>query len=188
MNFIELFLLAIGLSMDAFAVSICEGLSMKKLNLKRAGILALFFGGFQAGMPLLGYLLGKNFQQYITSIDHWVAFVLLAIIGGNMIKEALDKDEEKKENKKFCLKYVTVLAVATSIDALAVGITFAFLQVQIISAVCLIGITTFAFSFIGVKIGNVFGAKYKSKAELLGGIILIIIGLKILIEHLGLIG
>lgn len=188
MSFFELFLLAIGLSMDAFAVSICEGLSMKKLNLKRAGILALFFGGFQAGMPLLGYLLGKNFQHYITSIDHWIAFVLLAIIGGNMIKEALDKDEEKKEDKKFNLKYVSVLAVATSIDALAVGITFAFLQVSIIPAVCLIGITTFILSFVGVKIGNVFGAKYKSKAELLGGTILIIIGLKILVEHLGLIG
>lgn len=188
MSFFELFLLAVGLSMDAFAVSICEGLSMKKLNLKRAGILALFFGGFQAGMPLLGYLLGKNFQQYITSIDHWVAFVLLAIIGGNMIKEALDKDEDKKQEKKFCLKYVCILSVATSIDALAVGITFAFLQVKIAMAVCLIGITTFVLSFIGVKIGNVFGTKYKSKAELLGGTILIIIGLKILVEHLGLIG
>lgn len=188
MSFFELFLLAIGLSMDAFAVSICEGLSMKKLNLKRAGILALFFGGFQAGMPLLGYLLGKNFQQYITSIDHWIAFVLLTIIGGNMIKEALDKDEEEKEDKKFNLKYVSVLAVATSIDALAVGITFAFLQVSIIPAVCLIGITTFILSFVGVKIGNVFGSKYKSKAELLGGTILIIIGLKILVEHLGLLG
>lgn len=188
MSFFELFLLAIGLSMDAFAVSICEGLSMKKLNLNRAGILALFFGGFQAGMPLLGYLLGKNFQQYITSIDHWIAFILLAIIGGNMIKEALDKDEEKKEDKQFNLKYVSVLAVATSIDALAVGITFAFLQVSIIPAVCLIGITTFILSFVGVKIGNVFGSKYKSKAELLGGTILILIGLKILVEHLGLIG
>ena len=188
MGFFELFLLAVGLSMDAFAVSICEGLSMKKLDLKRASILALFFGGFQAGMPLLGYLLGKNFQQYITSIDHWIAFVLLVIIGGNMIKEALDKEEEAKEDKKFCLKYVSVLAVATSIDALAVGITFAFLQVSIIPAVCLIGITTFILSLVGVKIGNVFGAKYKSKAELLGGTILIIIGLKILVEHLGLIG
>lgn len=188
MSFFELFLLAIGLSMDAFAVSICEGLSMKKLNLNRAGILALFFGGFQAGMPLLGYLLGKNFQQYITSIDHWIAFILLAIIGGNMIKEALDKEEEKKEDKQFNLKYVSVLAIATSIDALAVGITFAFLQVSIIPAVCLIGITTFILSFVGVKIGNVFGSKYKSKAELLGGTILILIGLKILVEHLGLLG
>lgn len=188
MSFFELFLLAVGLSMDAFAVSICEGLSMKKLNLKRAGILALFFGGFQAGMPLIGYLLGKNFQQYITSIDHWIAFLLLLIIGGSMIKESFDKDEEKKENKKFCLKYVSVLAIATSIDALAVGITFAFLQVRIVPAVCLIGITTFVLSFIGVKIGNVFGSKYKSKAELLGGIILIIIGIKILVEHLGIIG
>lgn len=188
MSFFELFLLAVGLSMDAFAVSICEGLSMKKLNLKRAGILALFFGGFQAGMPLIGYLLGKNFQQYITSIDHWIAFLLLLIIGGSMIKESFDKDEEKKENKKFCLKYVSVLAIATSIDALAVGITFAFLQVRIVPAVCLIGIITFLLSFIGVKIGNVFGSKYKSKAELLGGIILIIIGIKILVEHLGIIG
>ncbi|WP_310605366.1 manganese efflux pump MntP [Anaerosporobacter sp.] len=188
MSFLELFLLAVGLSMDAFAVSICEGLSMKKLDVKRAGILALFFGGFQAGMPVIGYLLGKNFQQYITSVDHWIAFVLLAIIGGNMIREALGEEDEKKEDKKFNLKYVTVLAVATSIDALAVGITFAFLKVQIVAAVALIGITTFVISFVGVKIGNVFGTKYKSKAELFGGTILIIIGLKILVEHLGLIG
>lgn len=188
MSFFELFLLAIGLSMDAFAVSICEGLSMKKLDLKRAGILALFFGGFQAGMPLIGYFLGKNFQKYITSIDHWIALILLAIIGINMIREALSSEEEGKEDKKFNLKYVLMLAIATSIDALAVGITFAFLHVKIIAAVTLIGITTFVFSLVGVKIGNVFGTKYKSKAELFGGTILIIIGLKILLEHLGVIG
>ncbi|WP_167958920.1 manganese efflux pump MntP [Anaerosporobacter faecicola] len=188
MSFFELFLLAVGLSMDAFAVSICEGLSMKKLDVKRAGILALAFGGFQAGMPLIGYLLGKNFQKYITSVDHWIAFVLLAIIGFNMIKEALEKEEEEKKEKKFGIKYVLVLAVATSIDALAVGITFAFLQVQIVSAILLIGVTTFVLSFIGVKIGNVFGVRYKAKAELLGGVILIVIGLKILLEHLGILG
>lgn len=188
MGFFALFLLAVGLSMDAFAVSICEGLTMKKLNYKRAAILAIFFGGFQAGMPLIGYLLGRNFEKYITSVDHWIAFVLLGIIGFNMIRESLSKEEECTEDKKFNLKYVVVLAIATSIDALAVGITCAFLKVKIISAVSLIGITTFVFSFIGVKIGNVFGIKYKSKAEMFGGVVLILIGLKILFEHLGIIG
>lgn len=188
MGFFELFLLAVGLSMDAFAVSICEGLTMKKLDYKRAGILAIFFGGFQAGMPVIGYLLGRNFEKYITSVDHWIAFILLGIIGFNMIRESFGKEETCTENKKFNLKYVLVLAIATSIDALAVGITFAFLKVQIVSAVTVIGITTFVFSFVGVKIGNVFGIKYKSKAEIFGGIVLIIIGLKILFEHLGIIG
>ena len=184
MGLIELFLIAVGLSMDAFAVSVCKGLAMPKCTFKKAAIVGLWFGGFQALMPAIGYVLGAQFQEAIASIDHWIAFVLLALIGGNMIHEALDNDEEEAD-ASLNVKTMFLLAVATSIDALAIGITFAFLKVNIIPAVCFIGIVTFIISFAGVKIGNVFGARYKNKAEIVGGIILILLGLKILLEHLG---
>ena len=182
MGFIELFILAVGLSMDAFAVSICKGLSVQKLKPRHAVIAGAYFGGFQALMPLIGWLLGRQFEELIKSVDHWIAFALLTIIGANMIRESFGKDEEL--NDSFSFKTMLPLAIATSIDALAVGVTFAFLEVQIVPAILLIGVTTFAISAAGVKIGNVFGAKYKSKAELAGGIILILLGIKILIEHL----
>ena len=184
MGLIELFLIAVGLSMDAFEVSVCKGLAMPKCTFKKAAIVGLWFGGFQALMPAIGYVLGAQFQEAIASIDHWIAFVLLALIGGNMIHEALDNDEEEAD-ASLDVKTMFLLAVATSIDALAIGITFAFLKVNIIPAVCFIGIVTFIISFAGVKIGNVFGARYKNKAEIVGGIILILLGLKILLEHLG---
>ena len=184
MSLIELFLLAVGLSMDAFAVAVCKGLAMPKCTFKKAAIVGLWFGGFQALMPAIGYILGAQFHEAIASIDHWIAFVLLALIGGNMIHEALDNDEEEAD-ASLDVKTMFLLAVATSIDALAIGITFAFLKVNIIPAVCFIGIVTFIISFAGVKIGNVFGARYKNKAEIVGGIILILLGLKILLEHLG---
>ena len=184
MGLIELFLIAVGLSMDAFAVSVCKGLAMPKCTFKKAAIVGLWFGGFQALMPAIGYILGAQFQEAIASIDHWIAFVLLALIGGNMIHEALDNDEEEAD-ASLDVKTMFLLAVATSIDALAIGITFAFLKVNIIPAVCFIGIVTFIISFAGVKIGNVFGARYKNKAEIVGGVILILLGLKILLEHLG---
>ena len=187
MDLIELFLIAVGLSMDAFAVSVCKGLAMPKCTFKKAAIVGLWFGGFQALMPAIGYILGAQFQEAIASIDHWIAFVLLALIGGNMIPEALDNDEEEAD-ASLDVKTMFLLAVATSIDALAIGITFAFLKVNIIPAVCFIGIVTFIISFAGVKIGNVFGARYKNKAEIVGGIILILLGLKILLEHLGFLG
>ena len=173
--------------MDAFAVSVCKGLAMPKCTFKKAAIVGLWFGGFQALMPAIGYILGAQFQETIASIDHWIAFVLLALIGGNMIHEALDNDEEEAD-ASLDVKTMFLLAVATSIDALAIGITFAFLKVNIIPAVCFIGIVTFIISFAGVKIGNVFGARYKNKAEIVGGIILILLGLKILLEHLGFLG
>lgn len=184
MDGFTLFTLAVGLSMDAFAVSVCKGLAMKKITVRKALIVGLWFGGFQALMPLIGYLLGVRFRQSITAVDHWIAFVLLAFIGINMIREALSKEEEEG-NDSLDVRTMLTLAVATSIDALAVGITFAFLHVQILSAIAFIGITTLVCSMIGVKIGNVFGTKYKSKAELVGGIILILLGTKILLEHLG---
>lgn len=187
MDLIELFLIAVGLSMDAFAVSVCKGLAMPKSTFKKAAIVGLWFGGFQALMPAIGYILGAQFQEAIASIDHWIAFVLLALIGGNMIHEALDNDEEEAD-ASLDVKTMFLLAVATSIDALAIGITFAFLKVNIIPAVCFIGIVTFIISFAGVKIGNVFGARYKNKAEIVGGVILILLGLKILLEHLGFLG
>lgn len=187
MGLIELFLIAVGLSMDAFAVSVCKGLAMPKCTFKKAAIVGLWFGGFQALMPAIGYVLGAQFQETIASIDHWIAFVLLALIGGNMIHEALDNDEEEAD-ASLDVKTMFLLAVATSIDALAIGITFAFLKVNIIPAVCFIGIVTFVISFAGVKIGNVFGARYKNKAEIVGGVILILLGLKILLEHLGFLG
>lgn len=187
MGLIGLFLIAVGLSMDAFAVSVCKGLAMPKCTFKKAVIVGLWFGGFQALMPAIGYILGAQFQEAIASIDHWIAFVLLALIGGNMIREALGDDEEEAD-ASLDVKTMFLLAVATSIDALAIGITFAFLKVNIIPAVCFIGSVTFIISFAGVKIGNVFGARYKNKAEIVGGVILILLGLKILLEHLGFLG
>ena len=184
MSLTELFILAIGLSMDAFAVAVCKGLSMKQMSWKKPCVVGLYFGGFQAGMPLIGYLLGVQFRSYITAFDHWIAFILLAVIGGNMIRESFGKDEEAGSDS-VGFREMAPLAVATSIDALAVGITFAFLKVHIVAAVSFIGVTTFTISAIGVQIGNVFGTRYKSKAELAGGIILILLGLKILLEHLG---
>ena len=184
MGLIELFILAVGLSMDAFAVSVCKGLAMPKITVKKTLIVGLWFGGFQALMPALGYFLGVQFRDKITAIDHWIAFILLGIIGANMIKEACSGECEE-ENESLDIKTMFLLAVATSIDALAVGITFAFLNVHLIAAVSFIGVTTFILSAIGVKIGNVFGTRYKSKAELAGGVILILLGFKILLEHLG---
>lgn len=182
MNIIELLILAVALSMDAFAVSICKGLSMKKMNWKNGIITGLYFGSFQAIMPIVGYIFGSQFKNIIVNIDHWIAFVLLVAIGLGMIKES--REEVKEMNTCFCAKNMLLLSVATSIDALVVGITFAFLQVDIIQAVSLIGVTTFTLSVIGIKVGNVFGAKYKSKSEVIGGIILILMGTKILLEHL----
>ena len=187
--FVELFLLGVGLSMDAFAVSVCKGLGMRKLNKKQALIIGLYFGGFQALMPLIGWLLGSQFQQYITSIDHWIAFILLGFIGGKMMVEAVREwnEEETVEvmDAPIDHKNMFVLAIATSIDALAVGITFAFLNTPIIEAITIIGITTMVLSIIGVIVGNFFGSRYKSKAEFIGGLILVLLGLKILLEHLG---
>lgn len=187
MSFLDIFLIGVALSMDAFAVSVCKGLSVKKAGVKHVLTVGVYFGGFQALMPLLGFLLGYKFESFITNIDHWIAFVLLAIIGGNMIREALGKDEDDKENDDFSFKAMLPLAVATSIDALAVGISFAFLGVDIVTAALLIGATTFVLSGAGIFVGNIFGSKYKSKAELAGGIVLILIGAKILLEHLGII-
>lgn len=184
MSLLSLFILAVGLSMDAFAVSICKGLAMKEITLKKAAVVGLWFGVFQAVMPSVGYLLGSQFEQYITSIDHWIAFVLLGIIGLSMIREALSKNEDSADDS-LDVKTMFLLAVATSIDALAVGITFAFLQVNLLAAVSFIGVITFSLSAVGVKVGNVFGLKYKTKAEITGGVILILIGTKILLEHLG---
>ena len=194
MGFLELFLLAVGLSMDAFAVSVCKGLAMQKATFRNAAICGVWFGGFQALMPFIGYLLGAGFETYINAVAPWIAFVLLALIGGNMIREALSKDEEEDTSAALDVKTMFLMAVATSIDALAVGITFACVPVEIIAAsqlvntlvaVCLIGVTTFVISCAGVKAGSVFGSRYKSKAEFTGGAILILIGVKILLEHLG---
>ena len=187
MSLIELFIIAVGLSMDAFAVSICKGLSMQKMSWKIAVIVGLYFGGCQAGMPLIGYILGSQFKNAITSIDHWIAFILLGIIGFNMIRESLNQEEECVDCSVSPGNMI-LLAIATSIDALAVGVTFAFLQVSILPAVCFIGATTFILSCIGIRIGHVFGLKYKSRAELFGGAVLILMGTKILLEHLGVLG
>lgn len=186
MDLLTLFLLAVGLSMDAFAVSICKGLAMQKITVKQAGIVGLWFGGFQALMPALGYLLGTTFAQFVNVVADWIAFILLALIGGNMVKEALSKEEEKAD-ASLGFKEMLVLAIATSIDAFAVGVSFACMEIGslIIPAVLFIGVITFALSMAGVKVGNVFGTKYKSKAEMAGGIILILLGLKILLEHFG---
>ncbi len=185
MNLWELFLIAAGLSMDAFAVSVCKGLATKKIDIRHFLIVGLWFGGFQALMPALGYSLGSGFEQYISHLDHWIAFILLALIGGNMIREALSKNEECHD-ASFSVKTMFIMAVATSIDALAVGITFALLpDVNIAAAVSFIGIITFILSGAGLKIGNVFGTRYKAKAEFAGGLILVLMGIKILLEHLG---
>lgn len=186
---IELFLLGVGLSMDAFAVSVCKGLGMKKLNKKQALIIGLYFGGFQALMPFVGWLLGSQLQKYITSIDHWIAFILLGFIGGKMMIEAVREWNEEEVvdvmDAPIDHKNMLVLAVATSIDALTVGITFAFLGTPIVEAITIIGITTMVISIAGVVVGNFFGSRYKSKAEFIGGLILVLLGLKILLEHLG---
>ena len=189
MSIYELILVGIGLSMDAFAVALCKGLNMRRLNYRHGAIIALFFGGFQALMPLIGWALGNTFEHFIVQYDHWVAFILLGIIGIQMLKEAKE-DEGCGDSCSIGLdlKELLMMAVATSIDALAVGITFAFLQVDILPAVSLIGCTTFIISFAGVVLGNRFGARFKSKAHIAGGVVLILIGVKILVEHLGLIG
>ena len=186
MCLLELFLLAVGLSMDAFAVSVCKGLSVRRGSMKQALTVGIWFGGFQALMPFLGYLLGITFSSLITSIDYWIAFVLLAFIGFNMIREARS-DEENESNDRFDFKTMLPLAVATSIDALAVGVTFAFLRVNIVPAVSFIGCITFLLSAIGLKAGNIIGAKNRSRAEFAGGLVLILMGIKILLEHLGVI-
>ena len=194
MSFIELAILAVGLSMDAFAISVCKGLSLKKAGLRECCIAGAWFGGFQALMPLIGFFLGMTFEKYITAFDHWIAFVLLGIIGANMIKESLSKEEEEDEcgccENSMAAGKMFVMALATSIDALAVGITFAFLlktTAALVFAIVMIGVTTFVLSGVGVRIGNIFGSRLKSKAELVGGIILVLLGIKILLEHLGVI-
>lgn len=191
MGFIEFFLTGIGLSMDAFAVAICKGLGMRKVNYRQMLLIALFFGGFQALMPLLGWLLGRQFEQYITSVDHWIAFALLVLIGANMLREARKGDDttdaETVYDAPLPLGQLLLMAIATSIDALAVGISFAFLGVNIWLAIAIIGTTTFLISAAGVFIGNRFGNRYEKRATIAGGIILILLGVKILLEHLGVI-
>ena len=186
MSLLELFIIAVGLSMDAFAVSICKGLAMRRADCRSMAAVGLWFGGFQALMPVIGYLVGVQFKEAITAVDHWIAFGLLAVIGGNMIREALSGGEES-EDASLAPKAMVLLALATSIDALAVGVGFAFLDVNITAAAGFIGAVTFLLSAAGVKVGSVFGAKYKSRAELTGGIILVLMGVKILLEHLGVI-
>ena len=187
MGFVEIFLIGVGLSADAFAVSLCKGLKMPKINWRHALVIALFFGGFQALMPLIGFYVGIQFEKLIVSFDHWIAFALLAFIGGRMVAEALKKEDGQSccEDAGLDLKELTVLAVATSIDALAVGITFAFLNTPIVPAASEIGIITFALSFAGVLLGHRFGTRFRSRAEIAGGVTLLLIGLKILLEHLG---
>lgn len=188
MGFIELLVLAIGLSMDAFAVAICKGLATGNVKLKHMTVTGLWFGGFQALMPFIGFFLGDVFGKYVTSIDHWIAFILLGAIGANMVKESLSKEEETNEcNDCFAFKTMLVMAVATSIDAFAAGITISVKNGNIFTAIILIGVTTFLFSAFGVKFGSISGEKYKSKAECFGGIVLILLGLKILLEDLGVI-
>ena len=179
----EILIIAVGVSMDAFAVSICKGLSVQNIRPRHAGITALWFGGFQALMPLLGYFLGVSFADFVSSVDHWIAFILLGIIGGNMMKESFHKDESCCVDPDFSFKTMLGMAVATSIDALAIGVSLAFLKVNIWMAVLLIGLTTGLFSGVGVYIGNIFGNRYKSKAEFAGGFILIAMGVKILLDH-----
>ena len=193
MGILEIFMLAVGLSMDAFAVSICKGLCMKKATLKAQATCGAWFGGFQGLMPLIGFFLGTLFAEAIQAFDHWVAFVLLAIIGANMLKEAFSKETEEacdvNGEVDMSAKTMFVMAVATSIDALAVGISLAMAgDVNIWLAVAMIGVTTFILSAIGVKVGNVFGSRYEKKAQFCGGVILVLLGLKILLEHLGVLG
>lgn len=182
MSLWELLVIAVGLSMDAFAVSVCKGLSVQKVKPKHYLTVAAYFGGFQALMPLLGYLLGVRFEAMVANVDHWIAFVLLGLIGTNMVRES--RAGEEKLDDSFTVSTMLILAVATSIDALAIGVTFAFLGVNIVEAIILIGITTGIISGVGLKIGNVFGSRYKSKAEMAGGIVLILMGIKILVQHL----
>ena len=184
MTIAELFVLAVGLSMDAFAVAICKGLAIGRINWKHVLTVGVWFGGFQALMPVIGYILGSRFSAYIAAVDHWIAMILLSLIGANMVRESLDKDVENV-NPSLQFKIMLMMAIATSIDALAAGVTIAFLNVRILHAASFIGVITFILSAIGVKIGSVFGTKYKSKAEMTGGIILILLGIKILLEHLG---
>lgn len=183
MGAIEILLISIGLAMDAFAVSVCKGLAMKKMSWKKAIIIGLYFGAFQAIMPTIGFFLGTTFERFITNVDHWIAFILLVGIGINMVKEAFDKESENR-NDDVDVKTMLVLSIATSIDALAIGITFACLKIHIVMSVITIGLITFIISVIGVKIGNRFGDKYEKKAEIMGGVILILLGIKILLEHL----
>lgn len=188
MNTIEVILISVGLAMDAFAVAVCKGLAMKKIDFKKMIIVGLYFGVFQGVMPIIGYLLGINFESFVTKIDHWIAFGLLSIIGINMIKDALKPEcETETQNDSIAFKTMVVLAIATSIDALAVGITFAFLKTNLLAVISSIGLITFTLSILGVWIGNKFGNKYESKAQIIGGCILIIMGIKILFEHLGII-
>lgn len=187
MSFAEILLIGIGLSMDAFSVSVCKGLTTKKFSWRMALICGLWFGFFQALMPVIGFFLGVQFEQYITSVDHWIAFGLLFLIGANMIREAVWGKGDQENNGALDFKTMLLLAIATSIDALAVGVSFACIQVNIWSSVLIIGLTTFLFSMIGVKIGNMFGSRFERSAGIIGGIILILIGLKILLEHLGVI-
>lgn len=186
MNFWDIFLLSVGLSMDAFAVSVCKGLSLKKIRLKHGLVVGLWFGGFQALMPVVGYFLGSTFRSVITTFDHWIAFGLLFLIGANMIREAVSGNDGKTDSS-LAFKPMLLLAVATSIDALAVGITFSFLDVNIVPAVTTIGVTTFALSVVGLLVGSAFGTRFKSKAEIAGGAVLILLGVKILLEHLGIV-
>ena len=189
-GFVELFLIGVGLSMDAFVVSICKGLGMSRLNMRQAAVISLFFGGFQAFMPLIGWALGSQLTDFITPIDHWIAFGLLAFVGGKMLWDAFhedDEDEGVQTDEKLDLKELLMLAIATSIDALAVGITFAFLQVAIVPSITIIGLTTFIISFAGVAVGHFFGARFEKPATIVGGVVLILIGVKILLEHLGVI-
>ena len=186
MTILELFLIAVGLSMDAFAVAVCKGLATGKVKIRHMLIPGVWFGAFQALMPLIGYFLGSRFEKYIVSVDHWIAFVLLAGIGANMLREAL-KNEEGDEDASLAWKVMLPMALATSIDALAVGVTFGFLQVRILPAVSFIGVITFLLSAAGVKVGSIFGERWRRGAQIAGGIILILLGLKILLEHLGVI-
>lgn len=189
MGFVELFLIGVGLSMDAFAVSICKGLGMRRLNMRQALVIGLFFGGFQALMPLIGWALGTQLADFITPIDHWIAFILLVLIGGKMLFDAFsggdEEDAGEPKDARLDFKELLMLAIATSIDALAVGITFAFLGVNIVVAIAVIGVTTFVLSVVGVAVGHAFGARYEKGATIAGGIVLILIGCKILLEHLG---
>lgn len=185
MSFLELLLIAIGLSVDAFAVAVCYGLSMVKIHLRRTMVIALFFGGFQAGMPLLGWLLGTRLYAVIENVDHWIVFLLLALIGGNMIRESFGPGEDCSCRERLNYRELLLMAVATSIDALAAGLTFALLEVSILPAVTVIGLTTFLLSAAGVVVGNLFGARYERRAKMTGGILLILLGTKILLQHLG---
>ena len=186
MSFVELLLIAVGLSMDAFAVAVCRGLEMRRIDYRQALLIALFFGGFQALMPAVGYLLGAGFEHYISAFDHWIAFLLLGLIGANMVRES--REESEDVDCSFSFRSMLPLALATSIDALAVGVTFAFLQVDILPAITFIGLTTFLLSAAGVQVGALFGARFRGKAELAGGLILMLMGIKILLEHLGILG